>query len=52
MLTGPVEPVEVFFYGLEAVLGNIYWPGASGSLLATSHVTIIYLNFTYLSIKV
>ena len=29
MFTGPVGPVEVFFYWPEAVFGNFYWPGAS-----------------------
>ena len=37
MFTGPVGPVEVFFYWPEeAVLGNFYWPGASKLLLALS----------------
>ena len=36
MFTGPVGPVEVFFYWPEAVLGNFYWPGAIGPLLASS----------------
>ena len=36
MFTGPVGPLEVFFYWPEAVLGNIYWPGAIGSPLASS----------------
>ena len=36
MFTGPVGPVEVFFYWPEAVLGNFYWPGAIGSPLASS----------------
>ena len=31
-----VEPFKVFFYWPEAVLGNFYWPGVSGSLLALS----------------
>ena len=26
MFTGPVGPVEVFFYWPKAVLGNFYWP--------------------------
>ena len=38
MFTGPVGPVEVFFYWPEAVLGNFYWPGAIGSPLASSPV--------------
>ena len=38
MFTGPVGPVEVFFYWPEAVLGNIYWPGAIGSPLSSSPV--------------
>ena len=36
MFTGPVGPVEVFFYWPKAVLGNFYWPGAIGSPLASS----------------
>ena len=36
MVTGPVGPVEVFFYWPEAVFGNFYWPGAIGPLLASS----------------
>ena len=36
MFTGPVGPVEVFFYWPKAVLGNFYWPGANGSMLASS----------------
>ena len=31
MFTGPVGPVEVFFYWPETVFGNFYWPGAIGS---------------------
>ena len=34
-----VGPVDVFFYWPEAVLGNFYWPGAIGSLLASSPET-------------
>ena len=36
MFTGPVGPVEVFFYWPEAVIGNFYWPGAIGLPLASS----------------
>ena len=36
MFTGPVGPVEVFFYWPKAVFGNFYWPGAIGSPLASS----------------
>ena len=37
MFTGPVGPVDVFFYWPEAVLGVLLLlPGASGSLLAAS----------------
>ena len=36
MFTGPLGPVEVFFYWPEVILRNFYWPGASGSLLASS----------------
>ena len=39
MITGPVGPVEVFFYWPEAVLGNFYWPGAIGSPLVSSPAT-------------
>ena len=42
MFTGPVGPVEVFFYWPEAVLGNFYWPGAIGSPLASSPVKVSY----------
>ena len=35
MFTGPVGPVEVFFYWPEAVFGNFYWPVAIGSPLAS-----------------
>ena len=38
MLTGPVGPVEVFFYWPETDFGNFYWPGAIGSPLASSPV--------------
>ena len=40
MFTGPVGPVEVFFYWPEAVLGNFYWSGAIGSPLASSPVCL------------
>ena len=36
MFTGPVGPVEVYFYWPEAVFGDFYWPGAIGSPLASS----------------
>ena len=36
MFTGPVGPVEVFFYWPEADFRNFYWPGAIGSPLASS----------------
>ena len=38
MFTGPVGPVEVFFYWPEVVFGNFYWPGAIGSPLTSSPV--------------
>ena len=38
MFTGPVGPVEVFFYWPETVFGNFYWPGAIGLPLALSPV--------------
>ena len=36
MFTGPVGPVEVFFYWPLAILGIFYWPGAIGPLLVSS----------------
>ena len=36
MFTGPVGPVEVFFFWPEAVLGNFYWSWAIGLPLASS----------------
>ena len=36
MFTGPVGPVEVFFYWPEAVFGIFYWPGAIGLPLVSS----------------
>ena len=36
MFSGPVGPVEDFFYWPEAIFGNFYWPGAIGSPLASS----------------
>ena len=36
MFTGPVGPVEIFFYWPEAVFWNFYWPGAIGLPLASS----------------
>ena len=36
MFTGPVGPIEIFFYWPEAVLENFYWSGASSSLIASS----------------
>ena len=41
MFTGPVGPVEVFFYWPNPVLGNFYWPGAIGSPLASSPVMAV-----------
>ena len=40
MFTGLLGPVKLFFYWAEANFGNCYWPGASGSLLALSPVTL------------
>ena len=53
MVTGPVGPVEVFFYWPEAILGNFYWPAAIGPLLASSPVPVLipmklYSNLTAL----
>ena len=36
MFTGPVGPVEVFFYWPEAIYRNFYRPGAIGLLLVLS----------------
>ena len=44
MFTGPVGPVEVFFYWPEAVFGNFYWPGAIGSPLASSPVNTMFIS--------
>ena len=46
MLTGPVGPVEVFFYWSEAFWGNFYWPGAIDSPVASSPVPTSDLNDT------
>ena len=43
MFTGPVGPVEVFFYWPEAVFGNFYWPGAIGLPLASSPDIYMYI---------
>ena len=40
MFTGPVGPVEVFFYWPKAVFGNFYWPWAIGSPFVSSPVHI------------
>ena len=42
MFTGPVGPVEDFFYWPEAVLGNFYWPWPIGSPLASSPGVLIH----------
>ena len=47
--TGPVGPVEVFFYWPEAVLGNFYWPGAIGSPLASSPDIVFAINIYVLA---
>ena len=54
MFTGPVGPVEVFFYWPKAVLGNFYWPGVIGSPLASSSVydfSIIHASTFLLAAK-
>ena len=43
MFTGPVGPVEIFYWP-EAVLGNFYWPGAIGLLLASSPGELMFLS--------
>ena len=45
MFTGPLGPVEVFFYWSEVVFANFYWPGAIGSLLASSPAFILMHYF-------
>ena len=45
MFTGPVGPVEVFFYWPEAVFGNFYWPGAIGLPLASSPGVLILKHY-------
>ena len=53
MLTGPVGPVEVFFYWPEAVFGIFYWPGAIGLPLASSPDIYIYIYiYIYLYIYI
>ena len=47
MFTGPVGPVEVFFYWPEAVFGNFYWPGAIGTPLASSPDPRINENYFF-----
>ena len=49
MFTGPVGPVEVFFYWPEAIFGNFYWPGAIGPLLASSPVYVLF-PFSFLDV--
>ena len=51
MFTGPVGPVEVFFYWPEAVLGNFYWPGAIGLPLASSPVIYVFRNLMNKSLE-
>ena len=46
MFTGPVGPVEVFFYWPKAVLGNFYWPGAIGPLLASGPAGLVVMRNT------
>ena len=41
MFTGPVGPVEVFFYWPEAIFENFYWPGAMEPLLASSPAELL-----------
>ena len=43
MFTGSVRPVEVIFYWPKAVLGNFYWPGATGTLLASSPALVYFI---------
>ena len=51
MFTGPVGPVEVFFYWPKAVLGNFYWPGAIGSPLASSPEVSYFLTLMLLTAR-
>ena len=50
MFTGPVGPVEVFFYWPEAVFRNFHRPGAIGPLLASSPA--LYKLITGSSVRV
>ena len=50
MFTNTVGPVGVFFYWPEAVIGNLYWPGASGSLVVPTRYIYIYMIFIYVMI--
>ena len=53
MFTGPVGPVEVFFYWPEAVLGNFYCPAAIGSPLPSIHIKCMILNiFSHIFVKI
>ena len=49
MFTGPVGPVEVFFYWPETVFGNFYWPGAIGLPLASSPERTIWWHLSGVS---
>ena len=51
MFTGPVGPVEVFFYWPEADFGNFYWPGAIGSPLASSPVRVNKIEIRRILLK-
>ena len=46
MFTGPVGPVEVFFYWPKTGFGDFYWPGAIGSPLASSPVMDFFIKGT------
>ena len=43
MFTGSVRPVEDFFYWPNAVLGDFYWPGATGTLLVSSPALVYFI---------
>ena len=43
MFTSSVRPVEVFSYWPKAVLGDFYWPGATGTLYASSPALVYFI---------
>ena len=52
MFAGPVGPVEVFFYWLEAIFRDFYWRGAIGLLSASSPDVDVHMLCTRMGIVV